>query len=90
MVSSSLLGINGTIFMYGQTGAGKTYTMLGPRKGIADQEGSISMNSMGKTQIYEELKENSGVLIFALNEFFEMIQQVEESFRFFSIFHCFF
>lgn len=26
---SSLEGINGTIFMYGQTGAGKTYTMLG-------------------------------------------------------------
>ena len=26
---SSLNGINGTIFMYGQTGAGKTYTMLG-------------------------------------------------------------
>ena len=24
-----LEGINGTIFMYGQTGAGKTYTMLG-------------------------------------------------------------
>lgn len=26
---SSLEGINGTVFMYGQTGAGKTYTMLG-------------------------------------------------------------
>jgi chromosomal replication initiation ATPase DnaA len=26
---SSLQGINGTIFMYGQTGAGKTHTMLG-------------------------------------------------------------
>ena len=26
---SSLNGINGTVFMYGQTGAGKTYTMLG-------------------------------------------------------------
>jgi hypothetical protein len=29
LVLSSLDGINGTIFMYGQTGAGKTYTMLG-------------------------------------------------------------
>ena len=29
IVMSSLEGINGTIFMYGQTGAGKTYTMLG-------------------------------------------------------------
>ena len=26
---SSLDGINGTIFMYGQTGAGKTFTMMG-------------------------------------------------------------
>lgn len=26
---NALEGINGTIFMYGQTGAGKTYTMLG-------------------------------------------------------------
>jgi Kinesin motor domain len=29
LVLSSLDGINGTVFMYGQTGAGKTYTMLG-------------------------------------------------------------
>ena len=29
IILSSLNGINGTIFMYGQTGAGKTYTMLG-------------------------------------------------------------
>lgn len=29
IISSSLQGINGTVFMYGQTGAGKTYTMLG-------------------------------------------------------------
>ena len=29
IVLSALEGINGTIFMYGQTGAGKTYTMLG-------------------------------------------------------------
>jgi hypothetical protein len=28
-VESSIGGINGTVFMYGQTGAGKTYTMLG-------------------------------------------------------------
>ena len=29
IIASSLQGINGTIFMYGQTGAGKTHTMLG-------------------------------------------------------------
>ena len=26
---SSLNGINGSVFMYGQSGAGKTYTMMG-------------------------------------------------------------
>lgn len=29
IVDSALEGVNGTVFMYGQTGAGKTYTMLG-------------------------------------------------------------
>ena len=31
-VTSKLMeGFNGTIFAYGETGAGKTYTMMGPR-----------------------------------------------------------
>jgi len=34
---SSLKGINGTIFMYGQTGAGKTFTMLGDKAQLVDQ-----------------------------------------------------
>lgn len=29
VVLSSLDGVNGTIFVYGQTGTGKTYTMMG-------------------------------------------------------------
>lgn len=32
LVLSSFQGINGTVFMYGQTGAGKTYSMLGSHK----------------------------------------------------------
>ena len=32
IVLSSFQGINGTVFMYGQTGAGKTYSMLGSHK----------------------------------------------------------
>lgn len=76
IVASSLLGINGTVFMYGQTGAGKTYTMLGPKKN--DPEGSLSgINNVGKSMISEDLKENSGILIYALNDFFEQIQEVD-------------
>jgi type II secretory ATPase GspE/PulE/Tfp pilus assembly ATPase PilB-like protein len=29
LVAAALQGYNGTLFMYGQTGAGKTFTMLG-------------------------------------------------------------
>jgi len=29
LIDGSLQGINGTVFLYGQTGAGKTYTMMG-------------------------------------------------------------
>lgn len=29
VVLSALDGVNGTIFVYGQTGTGKTYTMMG-------------------------------------------------------------
>jgi Cdc6-like AAA superfamily ATPase len=31
VVQGALEGVNGTIFAYGQTGTGKTYTMLGAR-----------------------------------------------------------
>jgi hypothetical protein len=45
-VLSSLEGINGTIFMYGQTGAGKTYTMLGDYSSeiMKKAKGSCSKN----------------------------------------------
>ena len=35
MVRGALEGCNGTIFAYGQTGTGKTYTMLGACPGAA-------------------------------------------------------
>lgn len=72
IVHSSLLGINGTVFMYGQTGAGKTYTMLGPRH-ENQIETSLSTDKIG---CYDEIKENSGVLLLALNDFFEAIHEV--------------
>ncbi|EGR30278.1 kinesin motor domain protein, partial [Ichthyophthirius multifiliis] len=32
IINSSLNGVNGTVFMYGQSGSGKTYTMMGYEK----------------------------------------------------------
>ena len=41
LVESVLEGYNGTIFAYGQTGCGKTHTMMGIKDGPADQRGII-------------------------------------------------
>ena len=30
-------GFNGTLFIYGQTGAGKTYNMMGPAHSVAEE-----------------------------------------------------
>jgi len=40
MCESVLQGYNATIFAYGQTGAGKTFTMMGSDSGTADEEDS--------------------------------------------------
>lgn len=40
LVESVIKGYNGTIFAYGQTGCGKTHTMMG-LKGVPEQEGVI-------------------------------------------------
>lgn len=50
IVMSSLKGISGTIFMYGQTGAGKTYTMLGDYSSEVTQHRSAGgVNLRNKT-----------------------------------------
>ena len=41
LVESVLSGYNGTIFAYGQTGCGKTHTMMGPTSSL-DENGDIS------------------------------------------------
>ena len=38
IADSCLQGYNGTIFAYGQTGAGKTFTIQGPSLQFEDQE----------------------------------------------------
>ena len=41
LVESVLEGYNGTIFAYGQTGCGKTHTMMGVKDGDPDHRGII-------------------------------------------------
>lgn len=53
---STLKGINATVFMYGQTGAGKTYTMLGNNKNMKNCENNEGILSMGLSEIMDEIK----------------------------------
>lgn len=41
IIDSVLEGYNGTIFAYGQTGAGKTHTMAGPQNPTAETKGLL-------------------------------------------------
>ena len=49
VVKSALLGYNACIFAYGQTGAGKTFTMMGtPKdKGLIPRISEVSFSSIG-------------------------------------------
>lgn len=84
----SLEGISGTVFVYGQTGTGKTYTMMGHQR---TQDEDIQHGAKVSTQLYDkngaivsarqknlyETYENSGVLIFAMQDIFNKIQEIQ-------------
>ena len=50
ITESCLQGYNGTIFAYGQTGAGKTYTIQGPD--IEEPESGIGAGIMRKNKAH--------------------------------------
>lgn len=62
LVRSVFAGYNATIFAFGQTGAGKTYTTLGPR--------FTQATSLSKMDNLEEHKED-GVLLRAIHDVFD-------------------
>eukprot|EP01117_Protostelium_nocturnum_P003312 TRINITY_DN1427_c0_g2_i2.p1 TRINITY_DN1427_c0_g2~~TRINITY_DN1427_c0_g2_i2.p1 ORF type:complete len:1453 (-),score=353.29 TRINITY_DN1427_c0_g2_i2:22-4380(-) len=59
IVSSSMEGINGTIFAYGQTSSGKTFTM----KGSSSSSSSLESNS------------TPGIISLSMKEIFSIIEQ---------------
>lgn len=86
---SALNGINGTVFVYGNTGTGKTYTMMGHQRTkneensqhganvdqcITDQNGQLLSE---RTRNRYDVRENSGVLIYAMQDLFKQISQIE-------------
>ena len=71
VVLSSLEGINGTVFVYGQTGTGKTYTMMGSQRQI-----DIDVNRPEDKGQWYNAYENSGVLVLAMQDLFERIDEL--------------
>ena len=79
---SILEGYNGTIFVYGQTGAGKTYTLLGPKFSNSNEPFShVEMNSNSMhssflinqgylSYIYKKEEEGKGILPRAIEYLF--------------------
>ncbi|KAL4451083.1 hypothetical protein ABPG74_021405 [Tetrahymena malaccensis] len=51
ILKSSLNGVNGTIFMYGQSGSGKTYTMMGYEKKQNSQQGGSNQGASQNPQL---------------------------------------
>ena len=64
-------GFNGTIFAYGQSGSGKTFSMLGP-------EEVVEIIKSGE-QIPKEVQELYGIIPRSIRDFFEyMNSQIEQ------------
>jgi hypothetical protein len=78
---STLQGYNGTIFVYGQTGAGKTYTLLGPKFSGSNNtfltEEELN-GSFGKYYMKKE-EESRGVLPRVIDYLFERAKCMEGS-----------
>ena len=72
-MNSLLGGFNGTIFMYGQSGSGKTYTMLGPDP-VVD---ALVKNDGG--EISEEVQQMYGVIPRAIIDIFTEINRIVEA-----------
>ncbi|KAF4691503.1 hypothetical protein FOZ60_015365 [Perkinsus olseni] len=56
VASACLEGYNGSIYVYGQTGTGKTFTMLGPPRGRGNDQGLRGLTSRIIESIFHELK----------------------------------
>lgn len=63
-------GFNSTIFAYGQSGSGKTYTLLGPET-VRD---AIKSDSL---KIPEHIKAQYGIIPRAIVDLFKFVQSTE-------------
>lgn len=68
-VHALLKGFNGTIFAYGQSGSGKTFTMLGP-------DSVVDAIKNGNEGISLEVQRMYGVIPRAIGDIFEAINRL--------------
>ena len=71
-VQSLLNGFNGTIFAYGQSGSGKTFTMLGP-------DSVVDAIKSGGDEISMEVQRMYGLIPRAIGDIFEAINRVVDA-----------
>lgn len=71
MVAKSLEGYNGTLFVYGTSGSGKTYTMLGPDEAIQ----ALSKKDFDINNIDPTVESKFGIIIRTFNDIFTMISK---------------
>lgn len=73
IVDSVLEGFNGTIFAYGQTGTGKTYTMEGLRKSNTDEH--IGIMPRAFKQIFQHVDSHKDVQFLISASYLEIYQE---------------
>ena len=71
IIGKVLEGYNGTIFVYGNSGSGKTFTMLGPDSVIE----YLSSKDMFKQTIDSATADKFGIILRASNEIFELMNK---------------
>ena len=71
-VQALLSGFNGTIFAYGQSGSGKTFTMLGP-------DSVVDAIKNGSDGISVDVQRMYGVIPRAIGDIFEAINRLVTS-----------
>ncbi|CAH8629629.1 unnamed protein product [Heterobilharzia americana] len=71
LIKDALIGINGTIMCYGQTGAGKTYTMSGLSQLYVDR----GIIPRGIAHLFEEIQKNSALSISVKLSYFEIYNE---------------
>jgi len=69
IVDSALTGYNGTIFAYGQTSTGKTYTIFGPEESMYGKKGQY--NSRNQSDIDDEVDIEDGLVARTLAHIFD-------------------